>query len=277
MKLSLSCADFAFPMVKHEQSLDLIAMLGFKAVDIGMFEGRSHLWPSREFSSLKKSSRSLQRKLEDRGLIAADIYLQTSPDFMTFAANHPERHRRRKARDWFDRTLEYACACNARHVSALPGAFFDTEDKADSFQRCCEELAWRVERASQADMPFGIEAHIGSVVPRPRDVIRLLKKVPGLSLTLDYTHFTYLGIDDVTVEPLLSHTSHFHCRGGRKGRIQCSYADNRIDYKRIVRKLVDMGYKGHVCIEYVWIDWEHCNETDNLSETVLFRDFLRSV
>ena len=99
MKLSLSCADFAFPMVKHEQSLDLIAMLGFKAVDIGMFEGR----------------------------------------------------------------------------------------------------------------------------------------------------------------------------------IQCSYADNRIDYNRIVRKLVDMGYKGHVCIEYVWIDWEHCNETDNLSETVLFRDFLRSV
>ena len=25
-------------------------------------------------------------------------------------------------------------------------------------------------------------------------------------------------------------------------------------------------------IEYVWIDWEHCNEVDNLSETILFRD-----
>jgi hypothetical protein len=29
-------------------------------------------------------------------------------------------------------------------------------------------------------------------------------------------------------------------------------------------------------IEYVWIDWEHCNEVDNLSETILWRDFFRA-
>jgi len=34
----------------------------------------------------------------------------------------------------------------------------------------------------------------------------------------------------------------------------------------------ESGYKGWVGIEYVWIDWEHCNECDNLSETILFRD-----
>ena len=34
-------------------------------------------------------------------------------------------------------------------------------------------------------------------------------------------------------------------------------------------------YSGYVGVEYVWIDWEHCNEVDNLSETILFRDFLR--
>ena len=36
------------------------------------------------------------------------------------------------------------------------------------------------------------------------------------------------------------------------------------------------GYQGYLGIEYVWIDWEHCNESDNISETVLFRDFLRA-
>ena len=36
------------------------------------------------------------------------------------------------------------------------------------------------------------------------------------------------------------------------------------------------GYKGYVGVEYVWIDWEHCNEVDNLSETIHLRDFLRS-
>jgi hypothetical protein len=37
-----------------------------------------------------------------------------------------------------------------------------------------------------------------------------------------------------------------------------------------------IGYAGYLGIEYVWTEWEHCNEVDNLSETILFRDFLRS-
>jgi hypothetical protein len=40
-------------------------------------------------------------------------------------------------------------------------------------------------------------------------------------------------------------------------------------------KTVD--YPGYIGVEYVWIDWEHCNEVDNISETILLRDYLRSV
>ena len=36
---------------------------------------------------------------------------------------------------------------------------------------------------------------------------------PGLTLTLDYTHFTRLGLPDADVEPLLKVASHFHVRG----------------------------------------------------------------
>ena len=36
------------------------------------------------------------------------------------------------------------------------------------------------------------------------------------------------------------------------------------------------GYAGYVGVEYVWIDWERCNEVDNLSETILLRDLLRN-
>ena len=41
------------------------------------------------------------------------------------------------------------------------------------------------------------------------------------------------------------------------------------------RALQQAGYGGYVGVEYVWIDWEHCNEVDNLSETILMRDHLR--
>ena len=43
MKPKLACADFTFPLLPHAKALDLIAMLGIKGVDIGLFEDRSHL------------------------------------------------------------------------------------------------------------------------------------------------------------------------------------------------------------------------------------------
>ena len=42
----LACADFTFPLLPHDKVLDLIAALELDGVDIGLFEGRSHLWPS---------------------------------------------------------------------------------------------------------------------------------------------------------------------------------------------------------------------------------------
>ena len=50
-----------------------------------------------------------------------------------------------------------------------------------------------------------------------------------------------------------------------------------IDYKRVVDALDEAGYSGYIGLEYVWIDWEHCNECDNLSETILYRDFFRGL
>src|SRR5438477_9526529 len=104
-KLKLACADFAFPLLAHEKVLDLIAALEFDGVDIGLFEGRSHLWPSKEFKTLSTSAARLKKKLHSRGLACADVFLQMAPDFTAFAINHPESARRRKARDWYLRTL----------------------------------------------------------------------------------------------------------------------------------------------------------------------------
>ena len=102
-----------------------------------------------------------------------------------------------------------------------------------------------------------------------------MQRVPGLTLTLDYTHFTRIGMADKEVEPLVQYASHFHVRGGRKGRLQESFARNTVDYKRVFKVMQKTGYKGWIGIEYVWIDWENCNECDNLSETILYRDFFR--
>lgn len=277
MNVKLACADFTFPLLSHEHSLDLVSMLGFDGIDIGLFEGRSHLWPSREFKDTAGAARALGRKLADRGLKPADVFLQMDPDFVPYAINHPDVGRRKKARDWFKSCLEYGEEIGCSHVTILPGVAFDHEPRSDSLARACDELSWRLELSRAADITFAVEAHAGSIVSRPKPALAMLRKVPGLTLTLDYTHFTKLGIPDADIEPLLPHASHFHARGARKGRLQTSFAGNEIDYKRILRSLRKRDYHGFIGIEYVWIDWEHCNEVDNLSETILFRNFFRSL
>jgi sugar phosphate isomerase/epimerase len=275
MKLKLACADFAFPLLSHEHSLDLIAMLEFDGVDIGLFEGRSHLWPSNEFRRARQSGAKLRRKLAERNLACADVFLQMAPDFVPYAINHPNKSRRRRAREWFIKTLDYAGSAGARHVTTLPGVHFESESKRDSWRRCCDELTWRVGEAKRQKIVLGVEAHVGSIAPRPEIALRLVKDVPGLTLTLDYTHFTRSGLPDRVVEPLIPYASHFHARGGRRGRLQAALPQNTSDYGRVLRLMKKSGYKGYLGVEYVWTDWEHCNEVDNLSETIRLRDQLR--
>jgi sugar phosphate isomerase/epimerase len=275
MAQKLACADFTFPLLSHEKSLDLIALLEFDGVDIGLFEGRSHLWPSHVFEDLDGSALQLARKLNDRGLELADVFLQTAPEFESLAPNHPHPARRKQARDWFAYAVEFTIESGGRHMSALPGVHFEGESAEDSFGRCCDELAWRCEIARSQGITFSIEAHVGSIVPTPAEAMRLVQSVPGLTLTLDYTHFTRAGLPDSEIEPLVAHASHFHCRGACLGRLQAAFKDNVIDYGRVLDVMKDVGYRGYIGVEYVWIDWEHCNEVDNVSETVLFRDFLR--
>jgi sugar phosphate isomerase/epimerase len=277
MDHKLACADFTFPLLPHEGALQLIALLGFDGVDIGLFEGRSHLWPSREFGNVSASAKALKQQLDDQGLVAADIFLQMANDFAPYAINHPEKSRRQKAREWFLQTLDYAAACQCHHVTTLPGVHFEEEPYLDSWSRAVDELAWRVEQAQHYHITFGVEAHVGSITFDPEAAKELVEQVPGLTLTLDYTHFTRLGLSDAAIEPLVAYASHFHVRGAREDRLQESFARNSIDYRRVYEAMLASNYQGWIGIEYVWIDWEHCNECDNLSETILFRDFFRQL
>lgn len=277
MKYKLSCADFTFPLLSHEHSLDLISMLGFKGVDIGLFEERSHLWPSREFKNVNRSGRKLKRKLDDHGLQTADVFLHMRRDFRPYAINRPEATRRLKAREWFSKTLNYISELGGRHLSIAPGVYNENESRGDSWSRCVDELKWRVQEAHDYGITLGVEPHVGSIIPRPKSAVKLISDVPGLTFTLDYTHFTRAGLPDSVIEPLVKHASHFHVRGACRGRLQANFDKNTIDYKRVLQVMNSTKFKGWIGIEYVWDTWERCNESDNLSETIKFRDYIKSL
>ena len=274
-KIKLSCADFTFPLLPHDKVLDLVAMLGCEGVDIGMFTGRSHIQAETVFSQLEKNARLLHQKVDDRGLEIADLYLQLDNDLTKVAINHPDTQIRIKVREQFLKFIEYAQYAEAEHITCLPGMSFpDYESSKTSLQRSYEELNWRIEQVSKTTLAFSVEAHVGSPYTKPEDVVTLVQSVPGLKLTLDYTHFIRNGYTQQETDILLPYANHFHARGARPGKLQSSLAENVIEYEKIVQLLQTSEYSGWIGLEYLWIQWEQCNQVDTLSETILLRDLI---
>jgi sugar phosphate isomerase/epimerase len=242
-----------------------------------LFEGHRHLNPSVEFENPEAGGRRLRALVESKGLEIADVFVVAATDRETLAPNNPSVLDRRNSRDVFSRALDYVAAAGARHLTQLPGVMFPELGADRSFEEARIELAWRAERAATSGITFAVEPHAGSIVETPDAALRLIKAAGKLTYTLDYSHFTKAGFADSEIDPLLGFASHFHIRGAREGRLQCSFVSNRTDYAAVLQKLSACGYSGCHAIEYVWIEWEHCNECDIVSETVLLRDYLRSL
>ncbi|MGC2333050.1 MAG: TIM barrel protein [Candidatus Acidiferrales bacterium] len=277
MTIRLAVADYSFPKLPWDQALRLAKDLGVEAVDIGLFVGRSHLRPEQEFSDPAKAAARVSAALRTSDLQLADVFGQPGAVFEEKAVNHPDINQRKQAADFYWRLLEFAVRCNAKHVSLLPGVHFETESYEDSLKRCADELAWRVESAARIGIILAVEPHIGSITPSPIEAKRLVDQTSGLTLTLDYSHFTCQGIPDQEIEPLLTVTSHFHARCACKGKLQASLKENTIDYRRVLRGMSKLGYRHYVALEYVWMEFMRCNELDILTETVGLRDWLRSI
>lgn len=273
--MKLAACDYTFPKLQWEQTLLMARELGAEAVDIALFAGRSHLDIQQVFSDVPRAAKRVNDALSAHGLRIADAFGQPGRVFEENAVNHPDASVRQSATEFFYRLLEFSLRCNGGHMTLLPGVHFPSESEEDSLKRCVNELAWRVQAAANVGVVMSVEAHLGSIIPTPQAARRLLDLVPGLTLTLDYTHFTYQGIPDAEVEPLWNRTSHFHARGACPGKIQSTMTENTIDYDGILRAMEKVKYRGFVVLEYVWTEWMDLNRVDNVSETIILRDLLR--
>lgn len=272
-----SCADFTFPLLAHDKVLALVRLLDFEAVDIGLLAERSHIQPKDVAANPAAAGAQLLARLQANGLHASDVFLQTGADPGLESPNDPDPAVRRRTREVFERVLEYCVAVGSRHMTGLPGVRHPESSERESLDLAAEEASWRAETAGRAGVSYAVEAHVGSVCPDPPSVLRFLERAKGVTLTLDYGHFIAEGLANEAVHSLLPFASHFHARGGCLGKLQVSVKENTIDFEAIVSGLRNNSYNGYICLEYVWADWQECNRTDNLSETILLREHLRNL
>jgi len=271
--VKLSCADFTFPLLPHEDVLALIRLLGLDGVDLGIFSQRSHWTPEMILPDVPAAANRMRSSLDRHGLSITDVFLQTGAEPPVRAANDPDATIREANREMFRGILDFAVRLGAKHLTGLPGVWHQGVEQTKDWSLAVEEARWRKDKATLAGIEYAVEPHVGSLTPDPESALRFVRE-SGVTVTLDYGHFVYQGMAPKAADVLLPHTSHFHARGGAKGQLQSTMKDNVIDFPAIRDALQARNYPGWMCLEYVWVDWEGCNRTDNVSETVILRDLL---
>ena len=274
--VKFSCADFTFPVPDRVTALRLIKLLGFDYADLGLFARSTHFSPLDLELSPRSYASQVQQDLEDAEVQASDVFLQIGIDPSQCAANDPVPAVRAANREVFHRALEFCVALRCGHMTGLPGVFHAGVERERDLDLAAEVTAWRVAECAEAGVRYAFEPHVGSVCAEVESTRAFLARSPGSTLTLDYGHFVMAGEPSARVDALLPFASHIHVRGGAPGRLQTSVDENAIDFPRMLTGLGRLGYDGFLALEYVWIEWEGCNRTDNLSETLLLRQSLQA-
>lgn len=149
-------------------------------------------------------------------------------------------------------------------VTVLPG-FYDTEwDEA--FALVANELRHYVAAGADGGLAVSIEPHLESVTDTPARTLCMLAEVPGLTLTLDYSHFVHAGFGPSDYEALDPYARHMHVRQAAPDHLAAPVDEGVIDYRRALAHLATLGYTGAFTTEYVASPWYQQDAVDSVVE-----------
>lgn len=270
-EIDLCGINLTFPLLEFRKALKLLKLLGFSRTDITLNaeETTRHLCTYRETENPYGNGRKLLEILEEENLKQTDLFVFMG-DLLSTALNNPDRGIREKNARIFCGAVEYAKACECNHMTILPGAYFDN----GSMEMAARELKWRTDLAAEAGIALAVEAHIGSIADTPQKAMELLERTPGLTLTLDYSHFIKGGATQEEIDVLIPYASHMHFRNASKKSSQTIFAESEIDYIRVIQKIKEYGFTGDIALEFCSSAWEDQNRVDTIGETLQLKEYI---
>jgi Fe-S-cluster-containing hydrogenase component 2 len=146
--------------------------------------------------------------------------------------------------------VEFCREIGAESLMMSPGKCNDEIGIDASRKLAVESLKFQQEVCSKHGLQLNIEPHWHSLAEDPESAIWFCEQIPGIGLTLDYSHFIAQGYSQEEVEPLHAYAHHLHARQAKKGATNATFSEGTIDFSRILRKLNKDKWDGVICLEY---------------------------
>ena len=271
MAIELGGHLFSTPHCTLEESARIWHALGIRVMDLG--NGRD-LDPNHVALNIDAEADRVRAIGDAVGMRFHDVFPQATDKHITNTPDSVEyEHQRKVNTAW----IEFAAKAGMDGVTLSPGIYWPGLTVEQAFNRSRDQLRVLVDVAAEFAMNLRIEPHVDSVTWSPELALRMLDEVPGLSFTLDHSHFVFHGMPYEQIALMHPHGTHWHARQASLSRLQARFDEGTVDFGRIVADLTRHGYNGVIALEVVTTPWLELDRTDVLTETVLLRDQLRAL
>lgn len=264
--LEFSCHTWAFSDLTLPEALGTIARMGFRYVDIG---SGSNLNTQRAAENPQRAAVEIRADLDLFNLKLADLYL------LLPRISLADEERRQKELEQFRALLPFAEALGAPGITLSPGLAHPAED-VEALDRVIVALREMLNLTKPLGLQLSIEPHMDSMAESPEVALKLIKEVPGLKLTLDWAQLVCQDIFHDDIIKLIPHARHIQLRQAARAQLQTPFERGRIDIPRVVKDVLDAGYQGILCVEYMNTPgWHGMIAVNPLRECTRLRDALR--
>ena len=220
---STSC----FPDLSLQDAMERLADLEYTAIEIVVDEAQGPLRPSelvKTFDSLVQICRLSRR------ITPISFLFRVDPD-------NPKYY------EYFTVLCQLAKAVKVVSISVLPAKL------GTPFNEEVERLQKLIHTGNRDGIHIGLMTLTDTLTESPETVGSFCKTVPGLTVTLDPTHYIYGCPKPKDYDSMVDFVSHVRLRDSTKDNFQVQIGQGIIEYGRLVIQLNKAGYKRALCVD----------------------------
>lgn len=227
----VACSTLCFGKVPLTEALKSIGEMGFTKVDVAFRESGPHLKPSEVATDPSRAAQMLRTR---PGVVPAAFHAE-------FAAG--------LVGDELERQMHALCRLArvmAVPVVSVPAAACDADLDAE-----VRRLAGLVKVAETEGVGCTVETRIGTLTESPASAAELCRRVPGLGITLDPSHYLAGPHHSDEYDELFPFVRHVRLRdsGPAPDKFQVRVGQGQIEYGKIVNQLNRCRYNRTLSVD----------------------------
>ena len=218
----VACSTLSFSKLSLEDALRTVREMRFTKADLAIHDDGPHLTPAEVVADVGR----IAQRLKAANLPRAAIHL---------SIGCPDEDEAR---------AQFRAACRLARVSTVPLVTVPAASTGSDFDAEVRRLQAWVKVAETEGVILAVETHSTTITSDPIGAVELCRRVPGLALTLDPSHYLVGPHGPVEYDSLFKYVRHVRLRdtGKTSDQFQVRIGQGELEYGKIISQLDRVKY-----------------------------------